>query len=263
MRIEGKTVAITGGAHGIGAALASRFAAEGAAGVLVADVDGPGAEQVAARIDRSGCATVATRTDVGDEADVQTMAAEAQRRLGPIDVMCSNAGRGFGQGLEASTDDWAAAWSVNCMAHVFVARAVLPSMRERGAGSLVLTCSAAGLLSQPGDAPYTTTKHAAVGLAEWLALTYGDDGIHVGALCPLGVETEMLTDAFAADEKVGKAIRSAGEVLEPEQVAAAVVEGLTAEQFLILPHPEVATYAQQKAADPERWLAGMRRLGRS
>ncbi len=263
MRVQGKVVVITGAAHGIGAALARRFAAAGAAGILVADLDGEAARDLAEELQRSGCHAIATRTDVGVEAEVAAMVATAQEQLGPIDLLCSNAGRIFGRGLDATADEWASAWSVNLMAHVHAARAVVPSMRERGFGYLLNTCSAAGLLAQPGDALYTATKHAAVGFAEWLALTYGDDGIRVSALCPQGVRTDMLAGGLEAGNHGAKVVAASGGVLEPEQVAETVVEGLDAERFLILPHPEVTKYEQRKTGDRDRWLAGMRKMMRS
>jgi NAD(P)-dependent dehydrogenase (short-subunit alcohol dehydrogenase family) len=255
MRVTEKNIVITGAASGIGAALARRFAADGAAGLCLADLDGDAAARVADGLD---CRTVVCRTDVGDEAQVRAMV-EAAAELGPIDLMCSNAGIGTGAGLEATAEQWAATWAVNVQAHVYAARAVLPSMLERGEGYLLHTCSAAGLLTQPGDAPYAVTKHAAVAFAEWLALTYGDQGIKVSALCPQGVRTPLLTESL--DERLAaKAVAAAGAILEPEEVAESVVAGLDAERFLILPHPEVAEYARRKVSDPDRWLAGLRRL---
>jgi NAD(P)-dependent dehydrogenase (short-subunit alcohol dehydrogenase family) len=255
MRVTGKTIVITGAASGIGAALARRFAAEGAAGICLADLDEDAAARVAAGLE---CRTVVCRTDVGDEAQVRAMV-EAAGELGPIDLMCSNAGIGTGAGLEATAEQWAATWAVNVQAHVYAARAVIPGMIERGGGYLLHTCSAAGLLSQPGDAPYAVTKHAAVAFAEWLALTYGDQGIGVSALCPQGVRTPLLTGNLDG-HMAAKAVAAAGAIIEPEDVAEAVVAGLDAERFLILPHPEVAEFVRRKAADPDRWLAGLRRL---
>ncbi len=239
MRIQGKVVVVTGGANGIGAAMARRFAADGARGVVVADLDGARAREVADEADRAGSRGLAMRCDVGDEDQVRTLIAGVLERFGQVDLFCSNAGVAFGKGVDAASEEWDLAWRVNVLAHVFAARAVLPSMLARGAGYLLHTCSAAGLLTNPGDAPYTVSKHAAVAFAEWLAVTYGAKGVRISVLCPQGV---------------------AGELLEPEQVADAVVEGLDAERFLILPHPEVATYLRRKAEDPDRWLAGMRRL---
>jgi NAD(P)-dependent dehydrogenase (short-subunit alcohol dehydrogenase family) len=255
MRVTGKNIVITGAASGIGAALARRFAGEGAAGICLADLDADAAGRVAAGLE---CRTVVCRTDVGDESQVQEMV-EAASELGPIDLMCSNAGIGTGAGLDATAEQWAATWAVNVQAHVYAARAVLPSMLERGGGYLLNTCSAAGLLTQPGDAPYAVTKHAAVAFAEWLALTYGDRGIKVSALCPQGVNTPLLTGGIE-EGLAGKAVAAAGKILEPEEVADAVIAGLQAEKLLILPHPEVAEFVRRKASDPDRWLSGLRRL---
>jgi NAD(P)-dependent dehydrogenase (short-subunit alcohol dehydrogenase family) len=254
MQITGKNVAITGAGSGIGAALARRFAAEGAASLCLSDLDLDAVERVAAGLE---CRTVAVRTDVGDEEQVRAMIEKAQEP-GPIDLLCSNAGIGTGAGLEATPEQWAAAWAVNVQAHVYAARAALPAMLKRGEGYLLHTCSAAGLLTQPGDAPYAVTKHAAVAFAEWLALTYGGQGIKVSALCPQGVRTPLL--AGSLDGVAGQVVAAAGRILEPEDVAEAVVAGLAAEAFLILPHPEVAEFERRKAADRDRWLAGLRRL---
>ncbi len=260
MDLDGRIVIVTGAARGIGAAMARRFAAEGARAVVVADRDGERARAVADAVTRDGVQGIAVRTDVGLEHDVRELVTGTLDRFGRVDLLCSNAGVAFARGVEAPAEDWALAWSVNVMAHVYAARAVLPSMLARGAGYLLQTCSAAGLLSSPGDAPYTLSKHAAVGLAEWLAITYGDRGIKVSALCPQGVRTDMLLHGLEAGDPAARVVAAASEMLEPEQVADAVVEGLNAERFLILPHPEVATYLRRKAEDPDRWLAGMRRL---
>jgi NAD(P)-dependent dehydrogenase (short-subunit alcohol dehydrogenase family) len=254
MEVTGKNIVITGAGSGIGAALARRFAAEGAAHLCLADIDGDSAERVAAGLD---CPTLALRTDVAREDEVNAMI-EAASEHGPIDLMCSNAGIGTGAGLDATARQWADTWSVNVLAHVHAARAVLPGMLERGHGYLLHTCSAAGLLTQPGDAPYAVTKHAAVAFAEWLAVTYGDRGIRVSALCPQGVRTPMLTGGL--DAVPGKVVAAAGRILEPGEVADAVVKGLAAERFLILPHPEVAEYVRRKADDRDRWLSGLRRM---
>ena len=260
MRIQGKVVVVTGGANGIGAAMARRFAADGARGVVVADLDGARAREVADEADRAGSRGLAMRCDVGDEDQVRTLIAGVLERFGQVDLFCSNAGVAFGKGVDAASEEWDLAWRVNVLAHVFAARAVLPSMLARGAGYLLHTCSAAGLLTNPGDAPYTVSKHAAVAFAEWLAVTYGDKGVRISVLCPQGVRTNMLLGGLQEGNAAARAVAAAGELLEPEQVADAVVEGLDAERFLILPHPEVATYLRRKAEDPDRWLAGMRRL---
>jgi NAD(P)-dependent dehydrogenase (short-subunit alcohol dehydrogenase family) len=257
MRLAGRVAVVTGGAGGIGAALATRFAAEGAAGVVVADLDGGAAQAVA---DAIGPAAVGLGVDVTDEDRVRALVATTEARYGRIDLFCANAGVTVGAGIEASGAEWQRAWAVNVLAHVYGARAVLPGMLARGEGYLLHTCSAAGLLTAVGDAPYTVTKHAALGLAEWLAVTYGDRGIRVSALCPQGVRTPMLTDGLDAGHVGARVTAASGAVLSPEEVAGAVVDGLAKERFLILPHPEVAAYAHRKAADPDAWLSAMRAM---
>jgi NAD(P)-dependent dehydrogenase (short-subunit alcohol dehydrogenase family) len=254
MRIEGKHVVVTGGASGIGRALARRFAAEGARGVVVADLDAAGCAAVAAEVKG-----LAAPTDVADQAAMHALVAQAEAAYGPIDLFCSNAGIAITGGVETSDADWERIWKINVMSHVYGARAVLPSMLERGEGYLLQTASAAGLLNQIGSAPYGTTKHAAVGLAEWLAITYGDRGIRVSVLCPQAVRTAM-TDAGAAIRDPGFDAARADGMIEPEDCAAAAVEGLARESFLILPHAEVLTYLRRKADDYDRWLAGMQRF---
>jgi len=258
MRVAGQVVVVTGAAGGIGTALARRFAAAGAAAVCVSDRDG--AEPLAAELRAAGTRALSVPADVAEQAQVRELVAAAEAELGPIGLFCANAGVATGAGLEATDADWATAWSVNVLAHVYSARAVLPGMLARGGGYLLHTCSAAGLLSAPGDAPYTVTKHAAVGFAEWLALQYGNAGIRVSALCPQGVATRMLTDGLDAGHPAARFVAASGRVLEPAEVADAVVDGLAAERFLILPHPEVAEYQRRKATDPDRWLAGVRTL---
>lgn len=250
MQLRDKVIVVTGGAKGIGRALCRRFAAEGARGIVVADLDANAASQVAAEI--GGLAAAA---DVGVEAEVVRLVERATATYGPIDLFCSNAGIAVEGSVEASDADWQRIWQVNVMAHVYAARAVLPGMIARGQGYLLQTASAAGLLTQIGSAPYSVTKHAAVSLAEWLAITYADRGIKVSCLCPLGVWTNMLRDTSAG---VGEMLR--GSAIEPEVVAEAVVAGLAEERFLILPHPEVAEFFRRKGDDYERWLRGMRRL---
>jgi NAD(P)-dependent dehydrogenase (short-subunit alcohol dehydrogenase family) len=193
--------------------------------------------------------------DVGREADIVQLAERAVAAYGAIDLFCSNAGIALEGGIETPESDWRRIWSINLMAHVYAARAVLPAMLARGDGYLLQTASAAGLLTQIGSAPYAVTKHAAVAFAEWLAITYGDRGIRVSCLCPQGVRTNMLTEAQSG---AGRFLLEGA--LEPEQVAEAVVEGLAAERFLILPHPEVGEYFRRKADDYDRWLRGMRRM---
>ncbi|HEY6348336.1 MAG TPA: SDR family NAD(P)-dependent oxidoreductase [Candidatus Angelobacter sp.] len=250
MQIQGKVVVVTGGANGIGRALCRAFAAAGARAVIAADLDEQGAKNVAHEI--KGTAAAA---NMGKESDVQRLVEQTTRQFGQIDIFCSNAGIGVQGGPEAPDSDWQRSWEVNVMAHIYAARAVLPQMLARSEGYLVQTVSAAGLLTQIGSAPYSVTKHAAMSFAEWLAITYGDQGIRVSALCPQGVRTNMLFNA----EFGGGAFLLEG-ALEPEQVAKDVIQAVTEERFLVLPHPEVAKYFQNKANDYERWLRGMRKL---
>ena len=257
MEVRDRVVVVTGGASGIGAALCRRFAADGARGVVVADRDEAGAAAVADAI-----GGVAVGCDVADEAQVRALVAHVEDRFDAIDLFCANAGVALGGGLDpmasgpfASDDAWAASWSVNVMAHVYAARAVLPAMLARGDGTLLTTASAAGLLTDLGTQAYSVTKHAAVAFAEWLAITYGGRGIRVSCLCPMGVRTPMVEGAAAA----GVGAHLLPGALEPEAVADAVVAGLREERFLILPHPEVAEFFRRRADDPDRWLRGMRR----
>jgi NAD(P)-dependent dehydrogenase (short-subunit alcohol dehydrogenase family) len=251
MKIQDKVVVVTGGANGIGRALCRRFAAEGARGVVVADLDTEGATTVAKEIDG-----LAITTNVSSEADIVRLVAQTIDAFGPIDLFCSNAGI-FGEagGAEVPNDAWQQIWDVNVMAHIYAARVVLPGMLARGAGYLLQIASAAGLLTQVGAAPYSVTKHAAVAFAEWLSITHGDAGIKVSCVCPLGVRTQMLLGHDGERESFLRA-----GALAPEDVAEAVVAGLAEERFLILPHPEVAEYFRRRADDNDRWLRGMRRL---
>jgi NAD(P)-dependent dehydrogenase (short-subunit alcohol dehydrogenase family) len=251
MDIRGSVAVVTGGANGIGEALCRRFAEEGAAGLVVADAD-PRAESIAQHL---GCRAVVA--DVSRQDGVEAMVDEAIRSYGRVDLFCSNAGIFTPGGEGASDAEWERIWRVNVMAHVYAARAVVPRMIAAGGGYLLQTASAAGLLTQIGSAPYAVTKHAAVAFAEWLAITYGDQGLNVSCLCPQGVRTRMLDDA----EGPARAFIEAT-AIEPARVADAVVEGLRAERFLILPHPEVGEYFRRKADDYDRWLRGMRRLRR-
>ncbi|HEX7045315.1 MAG TPA: SDR family oxidoreductase [Burkholderiales bacterium] len=250
MKIQDKVVVVTGGATGIGRALCRRFKEEGARGIVVADIDAAGAEAVAREI-----GGLAVRTDVAIEAEVAELARAATEKYGQIDLFCSNAGIIVRGGEGVPDADWQRIWQVNVMAHVYAARAVLPQMLARGEGYLLQTASAAGLLSQIGSAPYAVTKHAAVAFAEWLAMTYGDRGIKVSCLCPQGVRTNMLL----GPDGNRKSFLTAGS-LSAEEVAEAVVRGLEAETFLILPHPEVLEYFRRKGADYDRWIRGMQRL---
>ena len=255
----GRIIVVTGGASGIGRAMCLCFAAEGAATVVVADLDGAGAEAVAKEIEGAGSAALAVPTDVSVEEQVIALVDRVESEVGPIDLFCSNAGIAIGGGVETPNESWERIWAINVMAHVYAARALIPRMRERGGGYLLNTASAAGLLTNLGALPYSVTKHAAESLAEWMAITYGEYGIKVSCLCPQGVRTAMTGGAMAAREPGGSAVTAAGGMLEPEDVAEAVIVGLADERFLILPHPEVADYMRRRADDPDRWLAGMRR----
>jgi NAD(P)-dependent dehydrogenase (short-subunit alcohol dehydrogenase family) len=255
MNVAGKVVVVTGGAQGIGAALCERFAHEDAKAVVVADINEAGAEAVAARIGGA-----AMHCDVSQEADVVRLIDETEARFGPIDLFCSNAGIAvldpdWDNPASAADEGWARSWAVNVMAHVHAARCLAPRMSARGGGYFLHTVSAAGLLSQIGSGPYATTKHAALGFAENLAINVRDRGIKVSVLCPQGVDTAMLRG-------IDRGVPDMDGVLTPAQIADAVVAGLDAERFLILPHPEVATYLRRKTEDPDRWLAGMARLRR-
>ena len=258
--VGGKVVAVTGGASGIGKALCERFAAEGARAIAVADLDAARCAEVADDLERRGAASIGVSTDVSDEADVVTLIERVERELGPIDLFCSNAGIAVAGGAEVSNAQWQRIWDVNVMAHVYAARALVPRMTARGGGYLLQTASAAGLLTNLGSAPYTVTKHAAVALAEWLSITYAGDGIKVSCLCPQGVRTPLLLGALDAGDPSGTSVLAGGPMLEPDAVAQVVVEALAQEQFLILPHPEVARYERHRADDRERWLRAMRGL---
>jgi NAD(P)-dependent dehydrogenase (short-subunit alcohol dehydrogenase family) len=258
VQLSGKVVIVTGAASGIGRALVRRFATEKPKGIVVADLDADGAVAVADELSRGGANAIAVSTNVANEADVQAVVARAAETFGPVDLFFSNAGIGTGGSVDATDEAWQLTWDVNVMAHVYAARACLPHMIERGDGYLCSTASAAGLLTNLGAAPYAVTKHAAVALAEWLAITYGDAGIKVSCLCPQGVRTPMLLGGIGED--AGNAVLASGGMLEPEEVADVVVQGIGDERFLILPHPEVAKYMERRATDHERWLAGMRRL---
>jgi NAD(P)-dependent dehydrogenase (short-subunit alcohol dehydrogenase family) len=257
VELKGKHAVVTGGGSGIGRALCQRFAADGAS-VTVADFVAGSARATAQGITDHGDRAEAVTCDVRDEQQVKDLVAAATTAFGPIDLFCSNAGIGSLGGVDADDDAWQRALETNLLSHVYAVRAVLPSMLDRGEGYLLHTASAAGLLTQLGDLPYSVTKHAVVGLAEWLSITYGDAGIRVSCLCPQGVNTAMLgrVDTGSA----GGGVLAAEGLLEPEEVADAVVEALRDEQFLVLPHPEVLEYFRRKANDYDRWLRGMRRL---
>ena len=248
MRVEGRCVVVTGAASGIGAALARRFAAEGAHLVL-ADVDELALQAVVEDVGGLGA-----RCDVSREEEVRALVDAAEARYGPVDLFCSNAGVLEIGGPEAPDRAWERSLGVNLMGHVYAARVLVPRMLERGGGHLLQTASAAGLLTQIGSAPYSVSKHAAIAFAEWLAITYGDRGIKVSVLAPQAVRTAMT----AGVENGG--VAGVDGMLEPDHVADAVIDGLAAETFLILPHTEVLEYFRRKASDYDRWIAGMQRL---
>ena len=249
MNVAGKIIIVTGAASGIGRGLCQRFAKEGAKAIIAADVNEPGAKAVADEVKGEAFAC-----DVRKESDIINLAKFTEDKYGRIDLFCSNAGIIAIGGYEVDNEAWQRIWEINVLAHVFAARAVIPGMIKRGGGAFLITASAAGLLSQIGSLPYSVTKHAAVGLAENLSITYGDQGIQVFALCPQAVETEMTR------QHEGGGVAGVDGLMKPEQLADAVMEAFAADQFLILPHPEVKTYMQRKAADYSRWLQGMRRL---
>jgi NAD(P)-dependent dehydrogenase (short-subunit alcohol dehydrogenase family) len=257
MEVAGRHVVVTGGAGGIGRALIRRFAQEGARALVVADRDLPGAQAVAGEV-----GALAVELDAGRESSVLALVAEATAAHGPIDIFISNAGvPGAVGGPEAPDDVWDEAWRVNVMAHVWAARALLPEMLERGDGYLINTASAAGLLTQVSSLVYSVTKHAAVSLAEWLAIEYGERGVRISCICPQGVRTPMLE--LAMEDPAGAAALTSGGLIEPEDVADAVVAGIRDERMLILPHENVAGFMALKGSDPERWLKGMRRMVRT
>jgi NAD(P)-dependent dehydrogenase (short-subunit alcohol dehydrogenase family) len=254
MKVAGRVVIVTGGANGIGRALCERFQREGARKVVVADLDGDGAEAVARSIDGAGYTC-----DVAQEGDILRLIDETEDWFGPIDLFCSNAGIAAGfdplseNAAGASNETWQRSWAVNVMAHVYAARTLIPRMRARGGGYFLNTVSAAGLLSQVGSAVYSTTKHAAVGFAENLAISHRAHGIRVSILCPQGVDTPMLRSLPAGPQSLDG-------VMTAEAVADAAIDGLERETFLILPHPQVAGYMRNKAENYDRWLSGMARL---
>jgi NAD(P)-dependent dehydrogenase (short-subunit alcohol dehydrogenase family) len=265
MTVDINIAVVTGGGHGIGRALCKRLARDGIT-VVVADLEPDAAENVAADV-----GGVPRAVDVGDEAAMQALVEDVERDVGPIDLFVSNAGVGYGDANDDATsreggmipvdDRWQACWDVNVMAHVYAARALLPRMIERGGGHLVNVASAAGLLSQIGDAAYSATKHAAVAFAESLAITHGEQGIRVSVVCPQAVATRMIgieDDEDSFDGGFGG--NDVDGILSPDQVADDIVAGIQSGSFLVLPHPQVRTYFQRKAADHDRWISGMQRF---
>ena len=262
----GEVVLVTGGGSGIGAAIATRAAADGARAVIVVDRDEVSARRVADGLAPGGHVVGhAYGCDVADPHAVRALVASVEAEHGRVDTLVSNAGITTGVGVLGDDDDavlasFDASWAVNVMAHVHFAQAVVPGMVAAGGGRFVVTASAAGLLLAPGDAPYTVTKHAAVAFAEYLSLHYGSVGVDVSVVCPLGVATPLLMDPLAAGDPAAAAVAASGAIITPELVAEAVATGVGEGRFLVLPHPEVGRFWAQKAADPERWLAGVRRL---
>jgi NAD(P)-dependent dehydrogenase (short-subunit alcohol dehydrogenase family) len=257
MKLAGAHVVVTGGGSGIGVALVRRLAEVGATGIVVGDLDGAAAESVAAEVGGLGLAI-----DVGTEAGIDELIDRAESEYGPVDALCSNAGiAGPYGGPEVSDAEWQRTWEINVMAHVWAARRVLPGMLEREHGHINSTASAAGLLANPGLMPYSVTKHAAVAVAEWLAITYGgpESGVGFSCFCPQGVATPML-ETWREEDPASRLASASGETISPGEAAAALVRGIEEGRFLILSHPEVGTYTQRKAGDPERWLGGMQRF---
>ncbi|MBM89225.1 MAG: short-chain dehydrogenase [Gammaproteobacteria bacterium] len=252
MQVKDKVVVITGAASGIGKALSERFATENASAIVVTDIDSEGVTSTVNKI-KDQAQTLGITCDVRQEEEIKVLVEKTIDEFGHIDLFCSNAGIFTAGGEHISTDKWQAIWEIDLMSHVFAARAVLPGMLERGEGYLLNTASAAGLLNQVGSAPYAVTKHAVIGFAEWLSITYGNKGIRVSVLCPQAVRTAMTAGGDGG-------VAGLDGMLEPEQLADTVVETLAQERFLVLPHPEVLTYMRRKTDDYDRWLGGMRRL---
>jgi NAD(P)-dependent dehydrogenase (short-subunit alcohol dehydrogenase family) len=252
LNVRDRVVIVTGGGSGIGAALARRFAAEEPRGLVIGDLDLVAARAVATEIGAD-----AVQVDVSDPDSNDALIDQTEGHYGPIDLFCANAGIGFAGDEQTPPERWDFMWQVNLMSHVHAARRLLPAWLARGEGYFLSTASAAGLLTNLKAAQYSVTKHAAVSFAEWLAITYGDRGIKVSCLCPMGVKTPLLDSADEFHALLDPL------AIEPEQVAEAVVEGLAAERFLILPHPEVAQFFQNKANDYDRWIGGMRKLQRA
>lgn len=250
MELKGKICVVTGAASGIGRALCHAFAGEGAAHVVCVDRNGDGAAETAKAVGGT-----AFTVDVSKEAEITAMIDAVEKDIGPIDLFFSNAGIAVGGGMETPNNDWQRVWEVNVMSHVWAARHLVPLMAARGGGYLLNTSSAAGLLNQVGSASYGVTKHAAVGLAEWIAMTHGDEGIKVSVLCPQAVRTEMTR----GHEDHVAAING---MMEPDPVAQICVDAIRDETFLILPHPEVREYMKNKTDNYDRWIGGMRKLNR-
>ena len=255
MEIRNRIAVITGGASGIGRALAERFHADGARHIVVIDRDEAGAKAVAEAIGGTGAGV-----DVADEDAVAALIEQVESDQGPIDVFFSNAGYVTLGGLEAPNEELQRMWEVHVLAHIYAARAMVPRMVERGEGYIMSTASAAGLLSQFGSLHYALTKHAAVSLAEWIAITHGHQGIRVSVLCPQAVSTNIGANSPHRDRmQSGFEVASGDGILQPDDVAQVIIDAMAAERFHILPHPEVAEYVKRKGADVDRWIGGMQR----
>lgn len=263
-----KIAVVTGGGHGIGRALCRRLARDGVK-VVVVDIEGGAAKTVAADI--SG---IARQLDVSDELAVAALVSETEKNHGAIDMFISNAGVGYGDGKDGAIsaeggmrpidDRWAACWNINVMAQVYAARAVIPRMLNRGGGYVINIASAAGLLSQIGDAAYSATKHASVGFTESLAINYGDDGINVSVVCPQAVATRLIGIEDDSDSTEGGFNgNDVDGIMRPEDVANIIVDQALAGRFMILTHPQVSDYFQRKGGDYDRWVGGMRKFRRS
>lgn len=249
MQLNNKVIIVTGGAHGIGRALCRRFAQEQPRGLIVADLNAEAAESVAQEV-----AGVAISGDVCNEAHIQQLVAEAEARWGRVDLFCSNAGSTIKGGVETSDADWQWMWELHVLSNVYAARAALPGMLARGEGYFLQTSSAAGLLTEIGSAAYSVTKHATVSFAEWLSVNYRRSGIRVSCLCPSGVQTDMLN----LSDPVHQFLQS--HALSPDDVAECVLRGIAAEDFLILPHPEVGDFFGGKSKDYDLWLHQFSRM---
>jgi NAD(P)-dependent dehydrogenase (short-subunit alcohol dehydrogenase family) len=254
MELEGRTIVVTGAAGGIGSALVQGLVEQGAATVVATDLAGPALDALASE-------TVFTPVlDVGDEAATRGLVDEIATTIAPIDAWFANAGVSTGGGPEVDDATWDLQWRVNVMSHVYAARALLPGWVERGDGHLITTASMAGLLTALGDAPYSATKHAAVGFAEWLAFSYGTRGVRVSCVCPGAVDTPMLRAGAGGDAAKASAMIGGGEPLAPEQAAARILAGVREDRFLIYTHPEMHDFVTGKAENPDRWIRGMTKL---
>ena len=258
MNLHNKIAVVTGAGSGIGRALVEKFVSEGARAVVAVDINAANVQQTA---EDNGC--IAMTADVSRDEDIKRVIEDTENNIGPIDLFCSNAGVGMGFNEQSPDREWQTSWEINVMSHVYAARHLVPRMTERGGGYFLNTASAAGLLNQIGAAAYGVSKHAAVGFGEWLALTYAHQGIKVSMLCPQAVRTGMTPSEENGDDTPGAsaAKAAAGDgLMEPEELADIVIEGLERESFLILTHLEVETYMQRKTADYDRWIKGMNRL---